>query len=232
MNRSIKISLSIIVFTLCAALHGYAQHSLGFRGGYTIGLANIEPTKHMRMDMGNYEGALTYTYSGFQKNVGALQTEIIYSQRGYSYDLQREESDSVFTRKIRSVELPFLWRPYYNFSKDRGIVYAVIGTYVYYDISSDIEYKDLTDPTSSFNSKNVWEYDSLRDNRLGVGVLAGVGFGWNIFKQLQLSAEFRYAYGFSNVFRPAAQYEGNPVQSTTSKMTVSMSLTYHFNNNK
>ena len=197
-----------------------------------MGMANFEPSKHTRLDMGNYEGALVYTYSGFQKYIGALQTELIYSQRGYTYDILREDSDSVYTRKIRSIEIPFLWRPYYNFSKNRGIVYGLVGTYVYYDISSDVEQKHLTDPNSSFNSTAAWKYDSLRDNRLGIGVLAGVGFGWNILKHLQLSAEVRYSYGFSNVFRPAAQYEGNPVQSTTSKITVSMALVYHFNNKK
>ncbi len=227
MNKKIIILIvSLCVF--CAKTYSQ-DHSLGLRGAYTIGMANYEPAKHTVMDFNNYAFGLTYTYTGFEKYYGALQTEITYAQRGMSYELIKN-SDSVYIRKIRAIEVPILWRPYYTFSKDNGIIYGLLGPYVYYDISSDWEYKDKADSESSFNRKGKWEYDSLRDNRFGVGVIAGLGFGWNVAKRLRLMIEARYTFGFTNVLKPAGVYQGNPVLSGTSQLNMSVNIVYSFKN--
>lgn len=222
--------LYVIIFIAVSffSVDAYAQsHTIGFKGGASIGFANFEPSKEMIADYENYEGSLTYTYTGFQEYYGALQVELTYAQRGYRFE-HREDSDSVSIRKINSVELPFLWRPYYTFSKDRGIVYGLLGMYLYYDVSSVEINRDLKRPDSSFNTHNIYEYDSLKDNRLGIGVQGGFGFGWNLFRNFRANLEVRYIYAFSNVLRPASQWKGNPIQSTTSRVSCSFGFTYSF----
>lgn len=222
--------LYLIIFTtvLLFSVESHAQyHTIGFRGGASIGFSNFEPSREMVADFGNYEGSFTYTYTGFQEYYGALQLELTYGQRGYRFE-HKEDSELVSIRKINSVELPFLWRPYYTFSKDRGIVYGLLGMYLYYDISSVEITRDLKRPNSTYNTYKPYEYDSLRDNRLGIGVMGGFGFGWSLFRNFRMNLEARYIYAFSNVFRPAAQYKGNPIQSTTNRIAFSFGLTYSF----
>lgn len=232
MIKKRAIFLIVLLVVVMSSESANAQsHDVGIRGGYSMGLANFEPKEETMLDMGNYEMALTYTYTGFQEYYGALQAELIYSQRGFAYAME-ENSPQIYTRKIRSVEIPFLWRPYYTFSKDRGIVYGLLGIYAYYDISSNIIQKNGEDPNDDFNMSEDWEYNTLRDNQLGVGVIGGIGFGWNVSKNLRLTAEARYAYAFSNVLAPASDFVGNPVQSTTSKIIISMGLTYSIKTKK
>ena len=224
MNKitQILIFITLSILSVCAA--SAQSHTIGIKGGTSMGFANIDSYTNMVPHLGNYEGSLVYTYSGFQKYYGDIQTEITYSQRGYRHQIM-EDSDTVSTRQISSVEVPFLWRPNYIFSKDRGIVYGVVGMYLYYDISSTEGLLDVSDH-NNLNTIAKYKYDSLKDNRLGIGVLGGLGVGWNIVKNLRISAEVRYSYAFSNVLRPASKYEGNPVQSTTSRVSLTFGLSY------
>lgn len=225
MNKKAYILIILVLTLLNIGQVNAQKYTIGIKGGTSIGFSNFQGYNENSIPhFGSYEGSLVYTYSGFQKYIGDLQTELTYSQRGFTFE-NFENSDTVEIRQITSVEIPFLWRPNYTFSKDRGIVYAVIGMYVYYDIYSK---KGLLDTTDSCNLDTVirYEYDSLKDNRLGIGVLGGLGFGWNIVKNLRINIEARYTYAFSNVLRPAAQYEGNPIQSTTSRISFTFGISY------
>ncbi len=228
-----RISILLLIVALCATTKNlFAQYSIGVRGGYVIGMANYEPAKYTKLGQGGYNFAATFTYSPDDEvEWTALQTELILSQRVVSYEISNKQ-DSVYSRSIMAVELPLLWRPSVSLSRGKGVFYAVLGPYIYYDLSSKEKYEDLGDPNSEYNVSRDWEYDLLRDNRLGVGVAGGLGIGWTIAPQLRLMAEARFVYGFSNILKPAAQYEGNPIQSTTSQINFTFGLSYAFNNKK
>lgn len=230
MNRTIKISICLwlLVAGLFSGRVAAQQHTLGFRGGYSIGMANFEPTRYLESAKNLSQYALVYVYTGTNNPIyESLSIEINYSQRGFA-QLAGKDSPKVTERTINSIEVPFLWRPNVTFAKDKLRVFASLGMYVYYDLFSKQKEYDKTDPSGTMVITD-WKYDALRDNRIGFGVVGGAGFGVKLARNLELAAEFRYVYSFSSVFRPAAKYVGNPVQSTTSQMNVSLGLYYTFN---
>lgn len=228
MNKRVVLTIALTLLLFASNGAKAQENSIGIRGGYGLGMANFEPRPaYFKMGMGFYNMGIAFNHRGIKKSVDSWQIELAYAQRGYS-TLPWEGSDSTTTRVFNAIELPLLWKPNYSFAKDRANLYAVLGPYLFYDVSSKVKQVESKDPKSTFNKEYDWEYNSLRDNRLGYGVIAGIGFGYNISKSIQISAEFRYIYGFSSVFRPAGKYVGNPVQSTTSQMTASIGLYYKF----
>lgn len=218
----------VLVFSVAASNSAIAQeNSIGIKGGYGFGMANIEPRPFLKMAQGFYNAGVVFSHRGIKKSVDSWQVELIYAQRGYT-TLLSEKSEFATTRVFNSIELPLLWKPNYSFAKDRVNIYGVIGPYLFYDVSSYEKYRDTKNPNSDYNRDEKWEYNSLRDNRIGYGVIAGGGLGYNISKSIQIAVEVRYIYAFSSVFRPASKYVGNPIQSTTSQITASLGIYYKF----
>lgn len=200
----------ILLFIIVGFTAKSQEHYIGVRGGITGGNIIMLPYYPTQTSWGGKEFGLAYTLIAGEQWVGGFQTEISYSENSYAI-LERVESDSMYVRNIRSIELPFFWHPYYNFGKKNNVrAFMNIGAYISYSLSSDYEYIDKFDLTSDYNVPlTEYQFNQYYDVRLGYGAVGGVGFEVMATPRIQLSAEFRYKFAFSDTWRYKSRINEN-----------------------
>ncbi|MEG2282482.1 MAG: PorT family protein, partial [Rikenellaceae bacterium] len=74
-----------------------------------------------------------------------------------------------------------------------------------------------------------YEYDKLRDNRLGYGIIGGGGISYLIAGRILIAVEARYKFGLSDIYRNPMKYpKSNYYQSQVSQYRFSAGLAYRF----
>lgn len=77
-----------------------------------------------------------------------------------------------------------------------------------------------------------YKLDNLVDNRLEYGLSCGAGFGVSI-KRFEITAEFRYVLGFSDIFKnPNKNPNSSFYESPIDQMNVTIGLFYRINKPK
>lgn len=241
-----KNLLIVILLFLSTSIHAQVREMyLGVRGGMNGGNITMQPFVDKKTNWGNYEGGLVFRLVTGEKWVGAIQAEASYIQTSFKL-LERTESDSSYVRSMSSIEIPFMWHPYYAFGKKENFrVFLNAGPYLSYMMESKYEYVDNFDLTSDYNRGDKYVFNRHLDVRLGYGLMGGAGFEVNLTKRVQATVEFRYKFSFSDIWKYKSKVDpaiSKPTeaeleqmfripdfsQSQVTQMGVSFGLLYRF----
>lgn len=230
-NKFIKI-LFCAVFSLLFCLPAEAQQVkpefyVGVRGG--IGGGTISTRRAKKAVFGFPEGGLSVIYKGRIKYFDALQGEVNYARSGFRW-LAKAQSDSSYTRTIDAVEIPFMWHPNITMFRENFSIFLNAGPYVSYAVSSHEYYRGDDVETSTWrNRDNKYEFNPGRDNRLGYGLLGGVGVSYLIGGRVLIQAEARFKWEMNDLFKNQNHYI-LPTQSESqiSQYRVSLGIYYRF----
>lgn len=245
-----KNLLIVLLLLLSTTLHAQLREMyFGVRGGMNGGNITMQPSPQKLTNWGNYEGGLIFRFVTGEKWIGAIQAEASYVQTSFKL-LERNESDSSYVRSMSSIEIPFMWHPYYAFGKKENFrVFLNAGPYLSYMLESKYEYVDNFDLTSPYNRKGDYVFNRHLDVRIGYGLMGGAGIEVNLTRRVQATIEFRYKFAFSDIWKykskvdPAiskptpAELEqmfgiGDFSQSQVTQMGVSFGLLYRFGGKK
>lgn len=239
------ILVLLLIFSTTTLFAQLTETYIGVRGGMNGGNITVQPFIPKKTNWGNYEGGIVFRRISGDKWVGGIQTELSYVQTSFKF-LEKNESDSSYIRSMTSLELPFMWHPYYGFGKKQNFrVFLNAGAYLSYMINSKYEYIDNFDLTSTYNRSDKYAFNRHLDVRLGYGLMGGAGFEVMLTKHIQMNVEFRYKFSFSDIWKykskvdPAlsapteaekAQMFGvtDYSQSQVTQMGVSFGLMYRF----
>lgn len=204
------------------------KHYVGVKGGYGMGSGRFEPTRQNELHLGLYNFGVMYMFDAVSKGnkyVGAVQFELEYLQKGFTYHLYRD-SEEVYSRNYAVIQLPILWQPYLPLSRNGYSRFFIsAGPFVNYivDTGSERRYNKETGQTYS---AGPYKWSPLRDNRFEYGITAGAGFKIGI-KRFAVVAEFRYNITFSDLMKGVEKYPENTFfRSPIDQMNVSLMLVY------
>lgn len=245
MNRGL-----VLIIFLFFSVKLYAQDIyIGLRGGINGGNITVQPLIPKLTNWNGREAGIVFKLLGGEKWVGGIQTELSYIETSFKL-LERNESDSSYTRSITQLELPFMWHPSYGFGKKESFkVFLNAGPYVSYMLKSNYEYIDKNDLTSEYNRKGDYAFNRHLDVRLGYGIMGGAGFEIAITPRIQAIVEFRYKFAFSDIWKYKSKVDpaiSKPTeaeleqmfrvkeyaQSQITQMGVSFGLMYKFGKSK
>jgi len=153
---------------------------IGATGGATGSMVSFSPTVKQGYLLGTNAG-IVFRYIA-EKNVG-MQAELNFSQRGWN------ERDSVFSRQLTYVELPFMTHIYIG-TKNR--VFINFGPKVSYLISDKVTKNRTTASTL------VQETTAVQ-NRIDYGICGGLGVLFKINKNI-LQLDTRVYYSLSDIY--------------------------------
>lgn len=204
------------------------KHYVGVKGGYGVGSGRFEPTRQNELHLGLYNFGLMYMFDAVSKGnkyVGAVQIELEYMQKGFTYHLYRD-SEEVQSRDYAVIQIPILWQPYLPLSKNGYSRFFInAGPFINYivDTGSQRRYNIKTGVTTQ---SGPYKWDPMRDNRFEYGIAAGAGFKIGI-KRFAVVAEFRYNITFSDLMKGVEKYPSNVFfRSPIDQMNVSLMLVY------
>ena len=153
---------------------------IGVTGGATGSMISFNPTVKQGYLLGTNTG-IVFRYIA-EKNVG-MQAELNFSQRGWS------EKDSIFSRQLNYVELPFMTHIYIG---KNNRVFFNFGPKVSYLIS------DKVLKNSTLGSTLVQETTNIQ-NRIDYGICGGLGVLFKINKNI-LQLDTRIYYSLSDIY--------------------------------
>lgn len=153
---------------------------IGATGGATGSMVSFSPTVKQTYILGTNAG-IVFRYIA-EKNVG-MQAELNFSQRGWN------EKDSVFSRQLNYVELPFMTHIYIG-TKNR--VFFNFGPKVSYLISDKVIKNGTKGSTLVQEATNV-------QNRIDYGICGGLGILFKIKKNI-LQLDTRVYYSLSDIY--------------------------------
>ncbi|MEG1555030.1 MAG: outer membrane beta-barrel protein [Rikenellaceae bacterium] len=194
------ISILLILF-VCATEAGAQDVYLGIRGGLGGGTIATRPFNEKKGSFGAPEFGISILYKGKGKYVDGLEADISYASSEFSW-LAKVKSDSSYTRRINSVEIPIMWHARFDMAKERFSVFINLGPYISYDLSSTESWQGNNIKGSRWEERSQdYEYDKLRDNRLGYGIIGGGGISYLIAGRILIAVEARYKFGLSDIYR-------------------------------
>ncbi len=225
MNRLIVLIVAMVLSTTLSA-----QHYFGVKGGFGGGSINIKPTPEKETVWGLPTYGISYRYIGGDLYFGGIEINLQYTQRGYrTLDITEiegggENIDS-YTRRVNTVEIPFMWHPYFHMFNEKATVFFNAGPYLGYNVSSTYEHANNVDGVTS---TGTYEWDPHKDNRYEYGLMGGVGLGIDITSYIDVQAEFRYTFSFTDIYKTPNKYPGNPSQSPLTLMNFTFGVNYKF----
>ncbi|MCD7962909.1 MAG: PorT family protein [Rikenellaceae bacterium] len=214
-----KIFLTVALIFSASVIYG--QHYVGVRGGYSGGGIRLEPKQETAYLVGFPTFGAGWKYYSPVKYVGAVGAELSYIKSGYKV-LPFVDADTSAHRTIETIQLPLMWQPHIYMFNRKARAFLNLGVYVSYNIASD---------TSTVSKRNGVLYEgkyplrTVKDNRFGYGLCAGVGIGFFI-KKIEILAEARYNYGYSDLLKYANKYPGNPRRSPVDSFNLSLGVYY------
>lgn len=110
-----RLILCCALLFMSGAGSASAQHYIGVMGGWGGGSARFKPAKETGYEWGLYSGGLSYKFYSDTKYVGAIEIDLMFTQKGFNYDLAFE-SDESYHRRINAIELPLIWQPHFTCS--------------------------------------------------------------------------------------------------------------------
>lgn len=204
------------------------KHYVGVKGGYGLGSGRFEPTRENELHLGLYNFGLTYMFDAVSKGnkyVGAVQLELEYLQKGFTYHPYRDSED-VMSRDYAVIQIPLLWQPYIPLSKNGYSRFFInAGPFVNYIIDTGSERKYNLKTGATIQS-GPYKWDPMRDNRFEYGLAAGAGFKIGI-RRFAVTLEFRYNITFSDLMKGVEKYPSNTFfRSPIDQMNLSLMLIY------
>ena len=165
--------------------------------------------------IGHY--ASEWAYSNFGLTAGAyfvlnlnnyfgIQTELLYSQKGYQYDFEDWDGASYIgwvtnIFRFNYLEIPILFKARLP---GRFSPYAAVGTSLAFLLSATVEnvyddasYQDFFDSVYD-NPADLINYWGVDLNKLDAGIVAGAGIDM-LFGSILVNLEVRYTLGFISV---------------------------------
>ena len=227
MSKRVFIFTLFAVMLLCTPVL-WAQHYIGVRGGAGGGGVRFKPHVEKSFLWGSPVGGVAYKYYGGDRFVGGVEVDVNLVKKGYR-TYPRVDSDSTYLRTLTAIELPFMWQPHVTFFKNKARFFINAGPYISYNISSR---EKLTSKKRGLMYDREYKLDNLVDNRLEYGLSCGAGFGVSI-KRFEITAEFRYVLGFSDIFKnPNKNPNSSFYESPIDQMNVTIGLFYRINKPK
>lgn len=227
MSKRVFIFTLFAVMLLCTPVLR-AQHYIGVRGGAGGGGVRFKPHVEKSFLWGSPVGGVAYKYYGGDRFVGGVEVDVNLVKKGYR-TYPRVDSDSTYQRTLTAIELPFMWQPHVTFFKNKARFFINAGPYISYNISSR---EKLTSKKRGLMYDREYKLDNLVDNRLEYGLSCGAGFGVSI-KRFEITAEFRYVLGFSDIFKnPNKNPNSSFYESPIDQMNVTIGLFYRINKPK
>lgn len=227
MSKRVFIFTLFAVMLLCTPVL-WAQHYIGVRGGAGGGGVRFKPHVEKSFLWGSPVGGVAYKYYGGDRFVGGVEVDVNLVKKGYR-TYPRVDSDSTYQRTLTAIELPFMWQPHVTFFKNKARFFINAGPYISYNISSR---EKLTSKKRGLMYDREYKLDNLVDNRLEYGLSCGAGFGVSI-KRFDITAEFRYVLGFSDIFKnPNKNPNSSFYESPIDQMNVTIGLFYRINKPK
>ncbi|MFQ8804543.1 MAG: outer membrane beta-barrel protein [Alistipes indistinctus] len=98
----------------------------------------FKPAKETGYEWGLYSGGLSYKFYSDTKYVGAIEIDLMFTQKGFNYDLAFE-SDESYHRRINAIELPLIWQPHFYLFQRHARFFINLGIQVSYNLSSDLQ---------------------------------------------------------------------------------------------
>ena len=210
------------IFVFISILNASGQSYIGVTGGMGGGNVRFLPFKETKFYGFFPNGGISYKYYGKMKYAGGIQADLLYVTKGYS-TLPYRDADTINRRTINAIELPFMWQPHINLFKDRARFALNLGVYFSYAISSDTSSYSVKDKKDIWG-KGEYKYMAVRDNRFEYGLVAGAAIAVNITRRVEIVGEFRYVFGYSDIFKNRNKYPTNPLRSPIDQMRGSVSL--------
>lgn len=191
-----------IFFVSAFALNAFAasaQWNIGAQGGATLNLLSTESGYAYDRTYGRgvgYSVGVPVQYEFIEWF--ALQTELSYTQKNYTWSRSGERADSQNKVTNSFIQLPLMARFSFGGKRLRG--FLNIGGYVGYWVSSHIEGNESQYFYEMYDSDNKYpyyynepvEFDNRRDNRFDAGLAGGIGIQYQINPRIRIMAESRY----------------------------------------
>ncbi len=228
---------------LCFYASLHAQFSVGVEGGYN---KNCLTTNNANRAFTNYKPLSSFTVGipvQYQiTNWFAIAADPTFIQKNYLQERSAFFAGVYQNNYNNYVQLPLM--AHFMFGGERLKGFANAGLYGGYWMSSTIKgvmpaILDNVDNNTSANSiydyNNPYSYnqkytfDSRKDNRFEVGWVAGLGIGYDVTSNINVFAEGRLLYGFTDQQK---KYETNQVPRYNTTYGVNAGVMYHFGNNK
>ena len=172
--------------------------SIGVNAGMNMSSVSFQPSIKQKSKSGMAFGVTArYMSEKYFKMMCGIQTEINYSQRGWSENID-DGSGNAYSRTMNYLEIPLL--AHLAFGKDaldEGMKFFVnMGPQVGLCLSETETMSDNWDPTYRPNGV-VQQYGKLVENKLDYGILGGIGMELST-KMGHFLLEGRYYYGLSD----------------------------------
>ena len=164
-----RLILCCALLFMSGAGSASAQHYIGVMGGWGGGSARFKPAKETGYEWGLYSGGLSYKFYSDTKYVGAIEIDLMFTQKGFNYDLAFE-SDESYHRRINAIELPLIWQPHFYLFQRHARFFINLGIQVSYNLSST--YSRVSKTTGILES-GKYAMQLNRDNRFGYGLCGG-----------------------------------------------------------
>lgn len=224
--RKSKFAL-VSALLLLSAVPAGAQHYVGLRGGWGMGYGRFEPVSRYINDpvFGLWSGGIQWKYYGPIRYIGALGAEVEFMQKAYKYRTNLNSEDYT-SRVVNSVNLPIIWHIHMNTANNRFRIFLNAGVWGSYNFRNS--YETVVDN----GNKITYPYDFqlVKDNPLGFGLLGGVGFNV-VFDRWEFMFEGRYYFSYGDIMRNNAVYAGNPVRSPLDNVSISLGFFYRLGKN-
>lgn len=210
MQKILKYAL--LAFLALCTTGAQAQHYFGVRGGYGSGSSRFYPPQEMGTVWGLYSGGVSWKFYSAEPYVGGIEVDALLMQQGfrhYSKTLLSGDETGYSQRTINSVMVPVFWQPHIYMFKQQLRVFVNLGLTFSYVITSREKIASRIDGTVS---DEPYEMRITRDNRVGYGLCGGGGVSWATGR-LEIFAEARYYFGYSDILKNRNKYELNPLRS-------------------
>lgn len=238
MNRFFKTYLLLLLVGLAGLQTASAQvQYFGLKGGWGEGDVRLYPHWTSPPVWGKLNGGFYWVYYGGGKDnaylyddyTGGVCVELEVLQRGFEYAaLDRNSKQYMYGRHFNSITVPIMWQPHAFALDGRLRLFLNAGATLSYNLSQgSIEYyiNNDTGKVEEFD----YEWQTVRDNRFGYGLVVGLGAGLN-FSRIEVMAEARYYFGYSDIVKRKTIYLGTQfLRSPVDNINFSLGVAYRWN---
>lgn len=225
---------------LLSITYAQAQWSVGVTAGYSHNTLDINPGYAYDMRYRPVDGftvAIPVQYR-FQ-DWFALRAEVGYIQKGYRMERTNAYTGIYSEQRNDYVQLPVLASFSFGGKRLRGFFNA--GGYVGYWVSNRVKSANMNllgvnhdpnntvnsilDPSNTEHTTNNSAFDSKRDNRFEVGLVAGTGLSYRVSNMVELQIEGRYYYSLTDIQKQYMKFL-SPRYNNTVTLQVGCMITF------
>lgn len=181
--------------------------SIGVNAGMNMSSVSFEPSIKQKSQNGVAFGVTArYMSEKYFKMMCGIQTEINYSQRGWSEKIEDGSGDS-YSRVMNYVEIPLLAHlAFGKDSYDKGVKFFVnAGPQIAFFLSEKEKMSTDWDPSYRPNGV-VQQYGKMTENNFDYGILGGLGLEFST-KAGHFLLEGRYYYGLADFYKSSKKDE-------------------------